>query len=513
MFVIRVKTPAGVLLAITALLVARTSSVTGAEEPKDVVKLRGRVLDPEGMPVTGANLYLHAPNPAEKESVARATTGKDGRFQISCVRSEFSDRSKTGAPTVTVEAAASGYGCDWTTLGEAEAGRELTLRLVKDDAPISGRILDREGKPVAGAKLRVMRIAAYAGEDLTKMLQAAGRKTWSPPLALAWDKYCRNPLAGQANVLKTHTDGRFRLTGVGRDRTVDLAIEGPGIQSTKITVMTCAGEGVLTPDAIQKIYPRAFDYLAAQSRTIRGVVRDKDSGRPVAGVRVWSDLTTQRATSDNAGRYELLGCPKAATYGLIIVPPDGLHFARQMQVDDPPGLEPVTADIELPRGIIVQGRVIEKASGKPVSGVRVSYYPLFENPNVIHQEEYLTSGLVYDGFPGALSSVLSGPDGSFALATLVGPGVLAANAKPLSAYERALITPKALEDFLKDRPHRMNSTELLGVYRTGDPIRALDPFWLQQSQYHALELINTGEKDKVLNYELMLLPPSTRDRP
>jgi hypothetical protein len=38
----------------------------------------------------------------------------------------------------------------------------------------------------------------------------------------------------------------------------------------------------------------------------------------------------------------------------------------------PAGFEPVTADIELPAGITARGRVIDKASGKPVPGAQVS---------------------------------------------------------------------------------------------------------------------------------------------
>ena len=51
-----------------------------------------------------------------------------------------------------VAAVAAGYGPDWVAL--KEPGAELTLRLVKDDVPIKGRVLDLEGRPIAGATVR-----------------------------------------------------------------------------------------------------------------------------------------------------------------------------------------------------------------------------------------------------------------------------------------------------------------------------------------------------------------------
>src|SRR5439155_6661083 len=97
---------------------------------------------------------------------------------------------------------------------------------------------------------------------------------------------------------------------------------------------------------------------------------------------------------------------------------------RQAHIGDTPGLAPLTADIALPSGILAQGRVLDKASGKPIPGVRVSYYALFPNPHLIRQEEYPI-------WPDALSTALSGPDGSFAVTVRPGPGVLAAGAQPI----------------------------------------------------------------------------------
>ena len=47
--------------------------------------------------------------------------------------------------------------------------------MVKDDVPLVGRIVDPEGRPVAGATVRVTGIWASQNEDLTPWLDAVGR--------------------------------------------------------------------------------------------------------------------------------------------------------------------------------------------------------------------------------------------------------------------------------------------------------------------------------------------------
>ena len=45
----------------------------------------------------------------------------------------------------------------------------------------------------------------------------------------------------------TDGEGRFRLTGIGRDRIVDIDVEGPTIQNATITAMTRNAAAVSTP--------------------------------------------------------------------------------------------------------------------------------------------------------------------------------------------------------------------------------------------------------------------------
>src|SRR5262249_4030545 len=135
------------------------------------------------------------------------------------------------------------------------------------------------------------------------------------------------------------------------------------------------GPGITTADL--EVNRASFEHQAAVSRPIRGVVRDKDTGKPLAGVSVgvWDRPDGNplcQAMTDREGRYTLLGLGKAANYHLEVKPADGLYFGRRVELKDTGGLGALRADIELVQGeVTVRGKVTDKATGKPVAGAQV----------------------------------------------------------------------------------------------------------------------------------------------
>jgi hypothetical protein len=172
--------------------------------------------------------------------------------------------------------------------------------------------------------------------------------------------------------VRTDTDGRFRINGIGRERIADLLIEGPGIETKYIFAMTRAGETIEVPAQDPKIMPGytpplrtlygvGFDLVATPSQPIVGVVRDKDTGKPIPGVVIqskdlaggdWLDLRTNlfRAVTDKEGRYRITGMPRGKGNQLQASPPGDLPYLMALkEVGEMPGLEPVTVDFELKR--------------------------------------------------------------------------------------------------------------------------------------------------------------------
>ena len=165
------------------------------------------------------------------------------------------------------------------------------------------------------------------------------------------------------------------------------------------------------------------EHLIPPCRPIVGVVRDKDTGKPIPGAVVQSyhfagtnlvGRTHLRAVADQEGRYRLLGMPKGEGNQIRVVSPEGQPYLTvQAGVPDNPGLEPATVDIKLKRGVWITGKVSDKNTGKPVTSL-IHYVVLGDNPNRAE-----APGVTFD-------SVQTLPDGTFRFAGLPGRAAVAA---------------------------------------------------------------------------------------
>jgi protocatechuate 3,4-dioxygenase beta subunit len=463
-------------------------------EAQEAIVVRGRVLDPDGNPVAGARLYLAKPTPKRfppngPAPALQATSGRDGRFRFAISRSELAKGSAEWSPS-QVMAVAEGYGCDWLAVGPAE--EELTLRLVKD-VPITVRILDPDGRPVAGARLTV--ISVFAPQDLGSYL-AANRKGEGYTLTKSWD----GPLAGRPAVATTGADGRFRVAGAGRERVVGVRLEGPAIASVFLYVMTRVAEtdaGGSPQRGWWSFYGASSDYVALASRPVRGVVRDKETGKPLAGVTV-AHYHGQgpEAVTDKDGRYELLGLVKTREYSLDVKPADGLHFHRRIQLQDAPGLGPLTCDIELVRWLTVRGRVTDKETGKPVVGAQVEYHPLGGNPNV---------NVKLPGSWNPHAEAMTGPDGSYALTVMPGPGAITVTAPERDKYMPAAVTFEERKEFFKTSLVDDDAEDSLPRASGGGSGGGIS-----LGVHNAVVLLEPGEKEETLVRDVALQKPLER---
>jgi protocatechuate 3,4-dioxygenase beta subunit len=407
-----------------------TSAKPQAAEDKDSIAYGGRVLAPDGRPVAGAKLYLSPgggyhkrPTPAPEV----ATTGPDGRFHFTTPKAKF------GREFGVVAATAANFGAGWVNLVPDSKRDDLTIHLVDDAVPITGQIVDLEGKPVPGATLRVLQINAAPGEDLGPWLEAAKNKKG---LSLALEQeYLPRFTVALCPEATTDAEGRFRLTGIGRNRLVRAQLHGPTIASWYMHILTRPGKAILVveheghpeyrePSTVTTYYGSSFRHVAAPTKPIVGVVRDKDTKKPLAGVTVQSYKLANspyhgedivRTTTDAQGRYRLTGLPKGDSNKIMIVPPDDLpYIAIHTGVPDSPGLDPVTVDVEMNRGVWIEGKLTDKVTGKPIPG-GVEYFSLYSNPNLRE----------YPGLDGTLHRILSAKkDGSYRIVGLPGPGLL-----------------------------------------------------------------------------------------
>jgi len=406
----------------------------------------GRVVDPDGKPVRGAKLVFTYGWAAKIPHKVWAVSAADGRFAFTMpVQAMNEGDTEKPKEDIYVVAAAEGYGFATMRLHESGA-TDLTLRLVKDDVPIRGRIFDLQGKPVAGVRIRIEdnMLGISKKSDLTEWL-AALKSAKEKHENVKWWDYWEWLYSPAFDLLfppvTTGSDGRFEMKGIGRERLARLRIEGPTVATQKIEVVTKAIETIQLPEnrelpkgPIVTYYGADFELLAVPSRPIIGVVRDKDTGKPLAGVtvettRVYSQSGFIKTTTDKDGRYRLEGLPKgdgneigARADDWAVLPGNESsnqvpYVAAVKRVPNPLGLEPITIDFALKRGVWVKGRVTEKNSGKPLQA-RVEYFCFTDNPN---RKEIAFVGSGHN-------NRFSREDGLFRIPVLPGHGLIAVRA-------------------------------------------------------------------------------------
>jgi RNA polymerase sigma factor (sigma-70 family) len=146
--------------------------VVEPDGPKEILTYQGQVLDPQGKPFAGAALYLVCDRLKHPEDPPiRATSGADGRFRFEVSKSDF-DRSLGGEPWSDVTLLARALGLAFGMANAEKNPGEWTLRLARDDVPISGRIIDLQGRPVAGASVTVLVVGATSNVRLDDYLKA-----------------------------------------------------------------------------------------------------------------------------------------------------------------------------------------------------------------------------------------------------------------------------------------------------------------------------------------------------
>ncbi|WP_435011011.1 sigma-70 family RNA polymerase sigma factor [Tundrisphaera lichenicola] len=459
--------------------------------PMEMVEIRGRVVAADGKPVAGANLrgaYVDR----NAKPLPGATSGPDGRFAIRLPRPK-DQPSGYMANFPWIIASAPGHGIGWAErVLRSDRPDEQVVTLTEEGPPIEGRIIDLEGRPVAGASVKLAMIWFEGKGDLAGWIararNGAAGNLWQGLDQLSLEKIL--PIEAQ-----TDAEGRFKLAGIGRDRIADLIVSGPGIATTPVNVFSreekeirSSDKGMMSPTPFIVHAPK-FQLALAPSKGVEGVVRDKETGKPIVGLKinaaVFDDhsLIQDRgieAETDAEGHYRLDGLPKAAAYRLFLSPGPGLPYSKGTlkAPADSPALEPVAFDFKLKSGVIVRGKVTDKATGRPVRGY-AHYYAFADNPNV-------------DDYPGFRSSYnsqadINQEDGSFELVALPGRGVVGVRAE-------------------EERHKGAVGDEKIAGYDAKMKTYNTLPSWCNVGNYHIIAEVNIDPKAKPPTLELQADP-------
>ncbi len=376
------------------------------EQKSDVVTLRGQVLRPDGQPAAGARVTLRRnywTSNVKWLPVAAVKADKNGNFEFSYRPSQFVDDVGSDVKYATVVAEAEGLGAGWVEFGEIEKSKSLALKLVPE-VPIQGRVIDLEGKPVAGISVRLLQVREPKDRDLNAWIETVKSGAMSNAQSQKLGKTCPGVEDSAEAPVTTDRDGRFTFRGIGAERVAYLELRGESIAYRQFLVATrdippmkrqiwfYAGTG--RPPITDQVFGATFTFEAGLTKPVVGIVRDRVTGKPLADIPVESEhlagmivhphnsLITK---TDANGRFRLVGMPKGNNVDIsgrnvIRIAPDENqpYFTRDFNVPNSPGVEEVTVDVDLAPGQWITGRVTDQVTGKPVYA-RIEYFPFLDN--------------------------------------------------------------------------------------------------------------------------------------
>lgn len=248
------------------------------------------------------------------------------------------------------------------------------------------------------------------------------------------------------------------------------------------------------------------------TRTLRGVVREMGTDRPVVGARVsvgtatdGADRTSTSTVTDGAGRYTITDLPSSHDYDLVVLPKPGepyLITSRKVEATDDEA--PLTADVEFVRGIPFRVRVLDRETGQPLQGM-LSYFPI--NPN----NPFDRGVMGYVGTASKDTLVLgafyeAGPDdqGQYRGAVLPGPGLLGFRF-PVKPGDEPQADRKPVVSFPDGKSNMTLTPSDIGLMASvpvgSDPLQ-----WtmLPLGQYDAVIAIDPREGMEVATYEIRI---------
>jgi RNA polymerase sigma factor (sigma-70 family) len=488
---------ASAVLAVSILVVGiawgmprddKPASPTAKKETKSDAKpaqtwtYSGTVKGPDGKPVKGAKLWLCLQGAPKLRAVGEC--GADGSFSFELDRSEWPTKCyyengrdiwDPGTILAVAPGLPVGYG-HYSIVPE----EKIDVRIPVDDVAVDGRVQNLEGLAVEGATVRLIGLYEPKAADLgawyddVKDGKLGQQLIYDHLGAFESDELIDGVLNPLYPPLTTGKDGSFKLKGIGRERVALVRIEAQGIETSDVMLMTRDAAAVLPtpmkrpenglPQSTQgryAVYGSTAKITVAPSRPIVGVVRDLDTGKPVAGATIQlvsagglQFRTPERMTTrtDAEGRYKLNGAPVRRDCEISVDgPADQPYLAATLEVPGTPGLEAVTVDVKLKRGIWANVRVFDKADNSSVAG-DLHYFIVADNPHLKGVSDLLVKRV----------RKARVTDETFRIPVLPGKGILAVQIHSSHPFV-TLASPKAQP--VDAQPYGFRPQEFLGYVR------------------------------------------------
>jgi hypothetical protein len=217
-------------------------------------------------------------------------------------------------------------------------------------ATFSGKVKDREGKPVAGARVQFGTVQRYGN-------------------GASWG-YAPNEVLGGTPLepfffTTSDAQGKFVFTTIPADAELIFRAEAEGFAETDTGANW---QHFAKPDA------RPVEMVLAPEARLNGRVVSRVPGAKLEGLWVWLDTFSiaQHAETNAQGQFSLRGLPEGIYRILLDEGYSGSDWvARSAPAVQLRAANTSEVEIELFKVIVVKGTVVDHETGKPMAGIQV----------------------------------------------------------------------------------------------------------------------------------------------
>lgn len=383
----------------------RANSAAIEPTTSDQVVVTGRILSAQGKPVSGANIEVVEMErndgwpiyrTKEQTIVYRATTsGPDGRFEVS-----FPERTTGIYPAMWVLAAGNGLAPhqEWLSPRDKRQDVEITLREANQ---VRVQLIDAIGNPVVGVQPQL-----WSASWKTPDPRGKASSFWIPDLEARelvklWPTWTESDEQGYT-VAKLSNE----MSGI------QLWVDDDRMGGQMLDSFDATGEPVAVV-----VHPPLF---------INGKVLAADTGQPIAGAKVMLTERPYRSLETAADgsflirtavRHDDGHFPESELNLNIYPPPDSPYLFNYVEHKRTTEGKNVEITVKMRRGIMVEGKVLERGTGRPIAGAEVFF----------RQQEY--GNLLYHrsswpNFSDTQMRYATDADGRFRMPVWPGPGHL-----------------------------------------------------------------------------------------
>ncbi|HEX9163945.1 MAG TPA: carboxypeptidase regulatory-like domain-containing protein [Thermoanaerobaculia bacterium] len=300
-------------------------------------RISGTVVDEQKRAVTAAHLRAQVVSRGEAMMFGPVTRG--GHPSISAPDGSFALRVE---PETDLELAAvrKGYPPARSTRmrlapGEHKSGLVLTI---PSGIAVSGRVTDKDGKPVAGVSVTATDSDRSGGRPMMIRRFAGGQRDRGD------------------DTVKSSSDGTFTIRL--KEGTYDLGFEREGF-AVKTVRAVRVGTGAAKPVEV------------ALEPGVEITGRVTRSGAGVEGVRIdtFGEVDTKPAETGSDGSFRITGLSPGEITLNLTKPDEFIHVIRPVKA---PASD---VNVEIPAGGRVSGRVVDKATSQPVTSFDLGLNP------------------------------------------------------------------------------------------------------------------------------------------